>query len=204
MDVDGEYGLIYGNVGDTYNNGDVISAGCKARWTEFQGAKQLTPDSESFVKGGTTTEVAPIEIDLIEDVAQDMVHQYIYLEGAINPAEKNYTISDETGELTLYNKFGLETIPADGQIHKVWAIVCLYYETLEICPISIDVEPIKPFIKGDVNGDDEVTVADINTLTNIVLGGDADADTLKRADVNEDKEIGIADVNVLVDIILNI
>ena len=58
------------------------------------------------------------------------------------------------------------------------------------------------FRKGDVNGDGEVNIADINALIDIILGGEADDATLKRADVNEDGEINIADVNALIDIIL--
>ena len=61
----------------------------------------------------------------------------------------------------------------------------------------------QPFLKGDVNGDGEVNIADVNALIAIILGGEADADTLIRADVNEDGEINIADVNALMDIILN-
>ena len=64
-------------------------------------------------------------------------------------------------------------------------------------------EPIEPeFQRGDVNGDGEVNIADINALIDIILGGQADAATRKRADVNEDSEINIADVNALIDIIL--
>ena len=64
-------------------------------------------------------------------------------------------------------------------------------------------EPIEPeFQRGDVNGDGEVNIADINALIDIILGGQADAATRKRADVNEDNEINIADVNALIDIIL--
>ena len=55
---------------------------------------------------------------------------------------------------------------------------------------------------GDVNGDGEVNIADVNTLLDIVLGGNADEETQKRADVNEDNEIGIADVNAVIAIIL--
>ena len=54
---------------------------------------------------------------------------------------------------------------------------------------------------GDVNGDGEVNIADVNTLISIVLGNDAD--TMSRADVNGDGEIGVADVNELISIILN-
>ena len=57
-------------------------------------------------------------------------------------------------------------------------------------------------ITGDVNGDGEVNVADINTLINIILSGDTDSDNYSRADVNIDGEVNIADVNSLIDIIL--
>ena len=57
-------------------------------------------------------------------------------------------------------------------------------------------------LRGDVNNDGEVTIADANLLINIILGGSADASTMKRADTNKDGEIGIADINDVIDIIL--
>lgn len=63
--------------------------------------------------------------------------------------------------------------------------------------------PPPPFIKGDVNGDGEVNIADVNALMDIILGGAADDATMIRADVNEDSEVNIADINNLIDIILN-
>ena len=61
----------------------------------------------------------------------------------------------------------------------------------------------EPYIKGDVNGDGEVNIADVNVIIDIILGRTVDEETLKRADVNEDVEINIADVNAVLDIILN-
>ena len=58
------------------------------------------------------------------------------------------------------------------------------------------------FVTGDVNGDGEVNVADVNALIDIILGGTTDEQTEARADVNNDDEINIADVNALIDIIL--
>lgn len=55
---------------------------------------------------------------------------------------------------------------------------------------------------GDVNNDGEVNISDINTLLNVIMGGDADEMTVKRADVNDDGEVNISDVNVIIDIIL--
>ncbi len=58
------------------------------------------------------------------------------------------------------------------------------------------------FIQGDVNGDGEVNIADINAELDLILNGSTDADTMKRADVNSDSEANIADVNMIIDIIL--
>ncbi len=55
---------------------------------------------------------------------------------------------------------------------------------------------------GDVNGDSEITIADITALINILLGGFANYDTLHRADVNYDGENNIADVTALVNYLL--
>ncbi len=61
----------------------------------------------------------------------------------------------------------------------------------------------EPFIKGDVNGDGEVNIADVNVLVGIILGREAAEDVLQRADVNEDTEINISDVNAVIRIILS-
>ena len=68
---------------------------------------------------------------------------------------------------------------------------CMYFGEMEIIPT------------GDVNGDGEVGIADVNTVIDIISGGNADDDTRSRADVNGDGEVGIADVNAILDIILN-
>ena len=55
-------------------------------------------------------------------------------------------------------------------------------------------------LKGDVNGDGEVNIADINALLGDILSG---VQHYANDDVNEDGEINIADVNNVIDIILN-
>ena len=55
-------------------------------------------------------------------------------------------------------------------------------------------------LKGDVNGDGEITIADINALIDAILKGD----NIKISyDVNGDGEVNIADVNALIDMILS-
>ncbi len=54
-------------------------------------------------------------------------------------------------------------------------------------------------IKGDVNGDHEVNIADVNAVINVILSGSGN---LTAADVNGDDEVNIADVNTIINIIL--
>lgn len=56
---------------------------------------------------------------------------------------------------------------------------------------------------GDVNGDGEISVSDINTLIDVIMGGNDDEMTFQRADVNNDSEVNISDINTLIDMILN-
>ena len=55
---------------------------------------------------------------------------------------------------------------------------------------------------GDVNRDNEVNIADINTTIDIILSHRAGMQT-RMGDVNKDGEVNIADVNLIIDLILN-
>ena len=52
---------------------------------------------------------------------------------------------------------------------------------------------------GDVNGDGELNIADVNAVIDAILSDNKDA----KFDVNGDNEVNIADVNTLIDLILN-
>ncbi len=57
----------------------------------------------------------------------------------------------------------------------------------------------EPAIKGDVNGDGEVNIADINAVIDMILSGTFNA----NGDVNGDGEVNIADINAVIDLILS-
>ena len=69
--------------------------------------------------------------------------------------------------------------------------------------INIDNIRMTPYqlLLGDVNGDKQISIADVTSLVNIVLGKTTTYNT-KVADVNGDGVISIADVTALVNIIL--
>lgn len=58
------------------------------------------------------------------------------------------------------------------------------------------VVPAKP--KGDVDGDNEVNISDVNAVIDLILSGTFST----VADVNGDAEVNISDINALIDIIL--
>lgn len=58
--------------------------------------------------------------------------------------------------------------------------------------------------RGDVNGDGQVDIADVNTIINIILGMDNAQRYGNRAYVNDDNVVDIADVNTIINIILGI
>ena len=53
-------------------------------------------------------------------------------------------------------------------------------------------------LKGDVNGDGEVTVADVNAIISVIINNTSNP----NADVNGDGEISVADINTVISIIL--
>ena len=57
-------------------------------------------------------------------------------------------------------------------------------------------------LKGDVNGDGEVNIADVNCLIGVILGTRQASEFGGRAYVNDDDEVNIADVNAVIAIIL--
>ena len=57
-------------------------------------------------------------------------------------------------------------------------------------------------LKGDVNQDGEVSVADINAIVEVIMGKTTDGTLIGNADVNGDQEIGLADINDVIDIIV--
>jgi len=64
---------------------------------------------------------------------------------------------------------------------------------------QIVITPTETSSNGDVNGDGETTIADINTITEVMLGAITDAETVALADVNGDDDVSLADINDVVD-----
>ena len=105
-------------------------------------------------------------------------------------------ITDKTYTVTGLNENGIylykvKAIYTDGNESK-WSNV----ETVTLVDNGPAVNP------GDVNGDGDVTIADVTTLIDYLLGSTAANFNEANADVNGDSDITIADVTALIDILL--
>lgn len=216
IDSCGDYGLIYGNIGGPFENGDQIIG--MASWKTYSGNVQLIPSGD-WTKTGHIAPVEPIEL-YVDELDQDMCHQYIRFEDVkiIFDEDGNARIEDETGILLLFDKFHIDITPGGGSSHYVicdvnWdnevniadinalidyitshsatcgpsrlsrddidpdatydveGFLTIYRGELELFPTKVSRHGgfIPPFDRWDVNGDDEVTIADINCIIDFIL-----------------------------------
>ena len=102
------------------------------------------------------------------------------------------TVTSTRGALKYYR------LGADVQGSVRYRIAQLTGTRVNIDDITIYAHDGGAYLRGDVNGDGEVNLADVNAIIDVILGGQPNP----RADVSEDDEINIADINAEIDIIL--
>ncbi len=201
--------LVYGPLDNTFTNGDVIK-NAQASWKTYNGAKQLTPVSETFVADHHGDEVQPIET-AIEEIGQDWVHTYVKLLDCtvtLDSVKNNvayYTLNDGSAELVAYNRFGVEIPEAEqleGHTFNITGFVSLYKGLVQLYPVDGEYADMPEYKDGDVNGDNNVDGNDLNTLINIILGKDSADNYDGRANVDHQGGVDGNDLNALINILL--
>jgi len=103
-----------------------------------------------------------------------------------------YTIS--RAKETTVSGYELQTINSSDTLHTMdWGVL---FSAFELPFTVIDNHTTK--LTGDVNGDGEVNIIDVNLVIDRILSGNNNP----SADVNYDGEVNIADVNSIIDQIL--
>ena len=72
------------------------------------------------------------------------------------------------------------------------------YKAAPVWKLFVNINGTTNTVRGDINGDDEVNIGDINAIINLILKGEYN----DVADLNGDGEVNIADVNAVIGIIL--
>lgn len=110
----------------------------------------------------------------------------------------------------VYNTtYGYQSITiADGKafIDEDNNIYSVSVPVVDVYHYPIDGKTLRPYstvLRGDVNGDNDVTIADVTTLIDYLLSGDVSSINLTNADCNQDNDVSIADVTALIDYLLS-
>ena len=167
--------LVYGNVGQTYNNGDVIAAGVRGTVGQYGGNIQLSPNADSFTAGVAGTAVAPV-VKSVADLAACSFLDYVKLEGVYFTLDegktKNYTVSDGTNTFAAYNQFDI-TIEglAEGVTYNVEGFISSYNGNAQLQPTSVTVADASG-ITGESSVNEEFSSALPANWTSVTVSGD--------------------------------
>ena len=118
--------------------------------------------------------------------------------------QRYWMVPDELGAVsdggTRVQSMNVEYGVDDEGNEEVTLFIFKCYNGMAVYKIGTNVsgEEPQPVIPGDVNGDGEVNIADVNAIIAMILSGES----LPEGDVNGDSEVNIADVNAVIAIIL--
>ena len=114
---------------------------------------------------------------LTENYHEDYIIEGIGFDG-MNPG---YTLAYFYMQMANFPRFHLSHVIEDGRI---------IYKGIH-------------YIPGDVNGDGEVTIADANSVIDVVImGGNAGHTRAPAADMDDNGEVNVTDLNIVIDLII--
>ena len=109
------------------------------------------------------------------------------------------TFKGNRGDIAYIQIKASDAFPGSGTISLKNSIAAEANATRHILADSMAKAGEMSNLPGDVNGDGEVNVADVNAVINQVLSGQLS----EAGDVNGDGEVNIADINAVIDLILS-
>ena len=148
-------------------------------------------DDESTPKEGLTSALKIVSSDGDEDIM------------TINSLDNGYRLSAGKGNVEHSTEWiiNLPDLPDNKSYSWTVQTIDAAFSGSELAPVQqLDVDLIK---LGDSNGDFEVTVLDLVTDVDYILGNVPNKFVFEAADVNNDEAINVLDITATVDIILN-
>ena len=189
------YGQI-ANYDGTFENGQVLSQGWNATKTSANGWVEFIDAADLSASGETNAELAAAQ--KLTSVDESMLNAYVYVEKVYKSFLPIRAITLADG--TTISLTGTGNQPATGN-YNIYGIIWKSGDVLVFEPVAWEtyVEP-PTFLRGDVNKDTEVNIADVTALIDKLLNN---AEMIPEADCNQDTEMNIADVTALIDYLLN-
>ena len=155
----------------------------------------IVEDVESYGVCGKVVLETP-SITLNEEAIEVKVGETQELIATVEPAslsDKAVTWSSSDEAVATVDENGVVTGVAAGEA-TITAALSINPEITATCLVKVTAAGLK----GDVNGDGSVNIADINVIIDLILKGANSA----TADVNNDGTVNISDINLVIDLIL--
>ena len=189
------YGQI-ANYDGTIENGQVLSQGWNATKTSVDGWVKFIDAADLSASGETNAELAAAQ--KLTSVDESMLNAYVYVEKVYKSFLPIRAITLADG--TTISLTGTGNQPATGN-YNIYGIIWKNGDALVFEPVAWEtyVEP-PTFLRGDVNKDTEVNIADVTALIDMLL---SNAEMIPEADCNLDTQMNIADVTALIDYLLS-
>ena len=198
------YGQIQGVVASEFENGQVLAPGWGANKTGNNGWVWFTDATGLSASGETNAELGAAQV-LTGAVDESMVNAYVVIEnvtfGFFPP--RSFPLPDGTSIGKTEVLWGISA--SAGGNFNVYGIICKVDGALKLNPVQYEkyVEPVPTIIRGDVNDNGDVTIADVTALIDYLLSGNASGINLDNANCNLDGDVTIADVTALIDYLLS-
>jgi hypothetical protein len=130
-----------------------------------------------------------------------MLNAYVYVENVYKSFLPIRSITLEDG--TNISLTGTGNQPAMGN-YNIYGIIWKSGDKLVFEPVAWETYDAPPtFLRGDVNDDGAVTIADVAALADYLLSNDATDLNLDASDCDQNGSVGVNDVASLIDYILN-
>lgn len=134
------YLLVYGSLGKTYENGDIIPAGIEGQVKNYYDLYEFLPKTATFADATAGEEVEPI-VTTVDDAAADGQNSYIELRGVtiegMPDAIGNFTITDPATSETITGRNNFKINPSNGTGLTLRGFVAIYNGTYQIYPTEI-------------------------------------------------------------------
>ena len=138
------YGLIYGNVGQTYAPGDIIPRGWTAKKTTYNSEPELTSPFTGFQPASRNEPVIPEEGSPLDVNHEHWAHYLVMHDVTVTKTSGNYIlITDNQGNSCKGFLRFLQDIP-EGHYDTIWGIVGSYRTEYEL--LVTDYSPKPPIV----------------------------------------------------------
>ena len=119
------------------------------------------------------------------------------------------TVLTQEGSFSSTKFYGVATqyVTAMAEYSYSWSS-SPYYEVERFLPKALFTfekgdTPEPELVRGDANGDGNVSISDVSCIIDYMLNHDASAINLDNADCNQDQGVSIGDVSALIDYLIN-